>query len=207
MPITFDLFGTLLDATIPADPAASVAAELRSLGVEVPAAWSSTYATAHVDAPDGAEVPLPAHVEAALESRGVGVSTDVARRAVANAFDPAVETVPGAIEAIDAAATVGPVGLVSNCSVPELVPLAIDRADVQPSAFDAIVTSVACGWRKPHARPFEAVARRLGHPVESITHVGDDPRTDGGIEALGGRFVDVTRTPLEELPELIEAER
>jgi hypothetical protein len=36
-------------------------------------------------------------------------------------------------------------------------------------------------------------------------HVGDSPATDGGIEALGGTFVDVTDVPLTEFPAWLDA--
>ena len=84
MAVTFDLFGTLVDVEYPSDPAEIVARELESRGVEVPDDWHVAYGERHVDAPVGAEVPLPAHVAHALDSRGVettidgGVNADVA---------------------------------------------------------------------------------------------------------------------------------
>jgi len=91
VPVTFDLFGTLVDAGTPADPAAAVAAELRDRGVAVPDDWSAAYREPHIDAPPGAEVPLPAHVARALDSRGVDAPANAPRRAVVAAFDPDVE--------------------------------------------------------------------------------------------------------------------
>ncbi len=205
MAVTFDLFDTLVTATYPSEPAAVIAEELRSLGVAVPPDWSDAYVEPHIDAPDGAEVPLPAHVSAALASRGVDFEDSAVRRAVINAFDPEVETRPGAVAAVDAAANSGPVGICSNCSVPELVSRTLIRSALDRASFDAIVTSVACGWRKPHPKAFETVASRLGCPVESITHVGDNPATDGGITACGGRFVNVTETSLSALADRFEA--
>ncbi|WP_254546292.1 HAD family hydrolase [Halomarina pelagica] len=204
MAITFDLFGTLVRATTPDDPARAVADELTARGVAVPDDWGDAYRERHVDAPEGAEVPLPAHVAAALRSRGVDAPANVARRAVVAAFDPDVETVPGASAAVAAAAASGPVAVCSNCSVPELVARALIRADVDRSLFDAVVTSVACGWRKPDARAFEATARTLDVPPDSLLHVGDDPRTDAGVEAVGGRFLDVADVPLTGFPDWLE---
>ena len=143
-------------------------------------------------------MPLPAHVARALASRGVRADGNAARRAVVAAFDPTVQRREGAHEAIEAAAERGPVGLCSNCSVPELVGRTLVRADLRGS-FDAIVTSVGCGWRKPDRRAFEAIARQLGVDPQDLTHVGDDPDTDGGIEAIGGRFVDIGARPLSSL--------
>lgn len=198
MPVSFDLFGTLVTATTPPDPATAVASELRNRGVSVPEDWGTAYRTPHVDAPDAAEVPLPAHVAAALRSRGVTAPDTAVRRAVIAAFDPEVRRRPGVDAALDAAREHGPVGCCSNCSVPELVSRTLVRADLR-SAFDAVVTSAACGFRKPHSRPFETVARELGTEPGALVHVGDDPDTDGGIDALGGRFVDVSDTPLSAL--------
>ncbi|MFD1597673.1 HAD family hydrolase [Halobellus rarus] len=197
MAVTFDLFGTLVAVDRPDDPASAVGAELRERGVAVPDGWPAAYAERHVDAPEGAEVPLPAHVAAALRFRGVDVPNNAARRAVVAAFDPTVRTRRGAADAVAAAAERGDVGLLSNCSVPELVSRTLIRSALERSAFDAVVTSVGCGWRKPHAKAFETVARRLDATPESLVHVGDDEGTDGGIASLGGTFVDVSERDLD----------
>lgn len=199
MAVTFDLFGTLVDAEYPADPGAAVADALCEYGVDVPPDWDDAYRDVHIDAPEGAEVPLPAHVAAALRSRGVQSPDNAARRAVITAFDPEVTTRPGAVEAVEAARDAGPVGLLSNCSVPELVARTLIRSDLDRHGFDAITTSVACGWRKPHPQAFEAVARNLDVDPSELVHVGDDPDADGGIEDVGGRFVNLHTTTLEEL--------
>jgi FMN phosphatase YigB (HAD superfamily) len=209
VPVSFDLFGTLVTAATPADPSAAVAAELRDRGVTVPDDWADAYRTPHLDVPESAEVPLPAHVAAALRSRGVAPSDGVVRRAVVAAFDPDVRRHEGVAAALAAARERGPVGLCSNCSVPELVPRTLVRADLR-GAFDAVVTSAACGFRKPHPTPFETLAADLGGEDDavapaSLVHVGDDPATDGGVEALGGTFVDVTETPLATLRDRLEA--
>ncbi|WP_280535205.1 HAD family hydrolase [Halopenitus sp. POP-27] len=206
MALTFDLFGTLVDIDYPIDPAEAVARELESRGVQVPDDWHVAYGEVHIDAPEGAEVPLPAHVAAALDSREVDVSDNAARHAVVAAFDPDVTRRDGALEAIRAAADRGPVGLLSNCSVPELVPRTLIRSGLR-GEFDAVTTSIGCGWRKPDPRAFEAAAAALDSAVDDLTHVGDDPAIDGGIESAGGRFIDVTETSLTELPTRLEARR
>jgi FMN phosphatase YigB (HAD superfamily) len=201
--VSFDLFGTLVDADIPDDPATAVAEELRARDVSVPSDFGAAYREVHIDAPEGAEVPLPAHVAAALSSRGVDAPNNAARGAVVAAFDPTVTRRAGALEAIEAAAERGPIGLCSNCSVPELVGRTLIRADLR-GRFDTVVTSVGCGWRKPDVRAFEAVADGLGADVDSLAHVGDDPETDGGIEAAGGRFLDVSEVPLSTLEDRLD---
>ncbi|SDR18612.1 HAD family hydrolase [Natronobacterium texcoconense] len=209
MAVSFDLFGTLVRADTPDDPAAAVAAELEARGVSVPDDWDDAYREPHVDAPEGAEVPLHAHVARALASRGVHPSGNVPRRAVVSAFDPVVETRAGTHEALETAREHGPVALCSNCSVPELVGRTLVRADFGRDDFDAIVSSVGCGWRKPAPEIFEQTADELGVSPEDLIHVGDDPRTDGGIEDVGGQAILLEETPLEDVPaelETLEAE-
>ena len=212
MAVSFDLFGTLVDADRPDDPADAIAAELRERGVTVPDDWDRAYREAHADAPAGAEVPLPAHVSAALTSRGVDAPGNAARRAVVSAFDPKVETRDGAVEAVEAASERGPVGILSNCSVPQLARKALIRSDLDRDRFDAVVTSVACGWRKPAPQAFETCADRLGGRVSELTHVGDDPRTDGGraddgLTDAGGEAVLLSGVPLTEFPDWLEGRR
>jgi HAD superfamily hydrolase (TIGR01549 family) len=206
--VSFDLFGTLVDASPPRDPAAAVAAELESREVAVPEDWSEAYARPHVDAPVGAEVPLAAHVRAALASRGVYPTgderKDAIRRAVLAAFEPGVETRDGAPEAVATAADRGPVCVLSNCSVRGLARQAIERSRLDLDAFECIVTSVECGWRKPDRRAFEAVAGELGVPLSNIVHVGDDPNADGAAAEVGARAILLEETPLRELPALME---
>ncbi len=205
--VVFDLFGTLVAIEDSPEPAAAVANELDARGVAVPDDWAAAYREPHIDAPDGAEIPLPAHVAAALDSRGIDAPNNAARRAVVAAFDPSVETRRGAVEAVEAASEAGSVGLLSNCAVPELVGRTLDRAELDRDSFDAIVASVACGWRKPDERAFAAVARQLGVAVDDLLVVGDSEATDGGITDHGGRFVDVTETPLADLPARLSEEQ
>jgi len=206
--VSFDLFGTLVAADPPESPARAVARELAERGVAVPGDWTAAYAEPHVDAPEGAELALPEHVGAALASRGVDAAvaeTDAVREAVAAAFDRPIETRSGAVAAVDAAVERGPVGVLSNCSVPGLVERALDRSDIDRDALDAVVASVDCGWRKPDRRAFEAIADELGVGVETLTHIGDDSRTDGGIERLGGTAILLDDVSLAAVPERLDA--
>ena len=205
MAVTFDLFGTLVDVEYPSDPAEVVARELESRGVAVPDDWHVAYGERHIDAPAGAETPLPAHVAHALSSRGVDATENVARHAVIAAFDPDVTRRDGTLSAVRDVAEKGPVGLLSNCAVPELASKTLIRAGLR-GEFDAVTTSIGCGWRKPHAKAFEAAADALGVAPATLVHVGDDPATDGGVVDVGGRFVDVTETPLSAVVAELEAE-
>ncbi|SEH16148.1 FMN phosphatase YigB, HAD superfamily [Natronorubrum sediminis] len=200
MGVSFDLFGTLVSAEKPANPAAAVATELEARDVAVPDDWADAYAEAHVDAPEGAEIPLPAHVSRALASRGVDFDGNAPRRAVVSAFDPTVETRDGAEAAVEAARERGPVAICSNCSVPELVGRTLVRSAFDRSDFDAIVTSVGCGWRKPAPQIFELTASQLEIPPSTLIHVGDDADADGGVEAVDGTPLLLEDHPLETIP-------
>ncbi|QLC35272.1 HAD family hydrolase (plasmid) [Halarchaeum sp. CBA1220] len=204
MHVSFDLFGTLVDAAPPEDPAAAVADELAARGVRVPESWDEAYREPHVSLDAGREQPLPEHVLAALHSRGVTPPRDVVEAAVTDAFDGDVATRPGACAAVEAAATAGRVGVLSNCSVPGLVERTLAASDLPADRFDAVVASVDCGWRKPDRRAFRAVADALATDVAALVHVGDDPATDGGLDALGGTAVLLEDTPLAALPDRLE---
>lgn len=217
MAVSFDLFGTLVTADRPSEPATAVARALAARGVSVPNDWATRYAQVHVDAPEGAEVALDEHVFAALSSESesssattpehssqqsnTGVDRETVREAVVAAFDPVVETRADALTAVDSVREQGHgVAICSNCSVPGLVERTLARSQLEADRFDAVVTSVDCGWRKPAAEIFLETADRLGVDPADLVHVGDDARTDGGIESVGGTAIVLPETSLAELP-------
>jgi hypothetical protein len=167
---SFELFGTLVDADLPDDPAAAVGWELADRGVDLPDDWAAAYEETHIDPPEGAVVPLPAHVSAALASRGVEAPDNAPRRAVVAAFDPEVQTREGARAAVAAAADRGPVAVLADAPAPELARRTLIRSGVDRSLVDATVSTAACGWALTHDGAHETVARRLG--VERVCHVG-----------------------------------
>lgn len=201
MTVSFDLFGTLVETPSSIDPASAVAAELEHRGIDVPADWEATYTEPHSTVPQGRERSLAAHVRTALESRGVPADDELIEQAVCAAFETVVKTRPGACDAVAAARAVGPATVCSNCSVPGLVERTLERSAIDQSQFDTIVTSVDCGWRKPHPRVFETVAERTGTAPRNVLHVGDDHETDGGVTTVGGRVVFVDEIPLDVLAE------
>ncbi len=197
--VSFDLFGTLVDADRPAAPWDAVADALAERGVRVPSDWEAAYRSAHREYERGREAPLDEHVRLALGSRGVEAGPETVSEAVLAAFDAPVSVRPGAREALAAAHERGPVAVCSNCSVPGLVERTLARADLGPDSDDgpaAVVTSVDCGWRKPHERIFERTAEALGISLAELVHVGDDARTDGGAGRVGATTVLLDDVPL-----------
>ncbi|SFR99414.1 FMN phosphatase YigB, HAD superfamily [Halomicrobium zhouii] len=203
MAVSFDCFGTLVTADRPAEPWVAVAAELRERDVAVPDDWEAAYRSSHREYDRGAEAPLDEHVRLALASRGVELSAATAHDVTLAAFDGDVSVRDGAHEALSAARDQSTVAVCSNCSVPGLVERTLDRADL---SVDAVVTSVDCGWRKPHPKIFEATAAALECPLDALVHVGDDARTDGGAERAGATSVLVADVPLTEFPAWLDAE-
>jgi len=206
MAVSFDLFGTLVAVERPADPATVVGQALAERGVSVPSDWSDAYYESHGSRPPGRETPLAEHVREALASRGVTIKVQTASEAVLSAFTSGhtVETRSGASDALACAGTRGPVGVCSNCAVTGLVEWALAESSLDADSLDAVVTSVDCGWRKPDARAFEAVADAFGVDTSALIHVGDDPETDGGVSDVGGEFVDVETVPLQSLCDELE---
>jgi FMN phosphatase YigB (HAD superfamily) len=199
--VSFDLFGTLVTQDRPAEPWDAVAAELRARDIPVPEDWEAAYRTSHTDLEPGREQSLVTHVRTALASRGVDADRDAVRDALLAAFDGPVEVRSGAPEALAAARERGPVGVLSNCSLPGLVDRTLSRTELAP---ETVTTSVGCGWRKPHDRAFEAVAGELGVDVEDLVHVGDDPRADGGGRTAGVTVVLTDDVPLSAFPGWLE---
>lgn len=199
MAVSFDVFGTLVEADRPTEPWVAVADSLSDRGVAVPDNWEAAYRSSHRDYERGREAPLDEHVRLALASRDVTVTADTAREALLDAFDGPVTRRDGAAAALDAAHGHGPVAVCSNCSVPGLVERTLARTGLGPGRDrgpDAVVTSVGCGWRKPQAAIFETTADALDVPLGSLVHVGDDARTDGGADRAGARSVLLADSPL-----------
>ncbi|MDS0220615.1 HAD family hydrolase [Haloarcula sp. S1AR25-5A] len=192
MALSFDLFGTLVATDRPEEPWDAVAAALSARSVHVPEGWEDAYRSAHREYDRGQEAPLDEHVRLALASRGIEITEETAAEAVLDAFDSPVTVHEGAIDVLAAAAQRGPVGMCSNCSVPGLVERTLDRADIESESgqtFDVVITSVGCGWRKPHQRIFAATADALGVGISDLVHVGDDARTDGGAGRAGAQSI------------------
>ncbi len=205
--LSVDLFGTLVSAASRRSPGEAVAYALRARGHEVPPSFLSAYRSHQFDVHPTVEVPLQQHTRAALRSVGIDASLQSVHAALLDAFDTPVSPTPVANPLLEIlAGTDTPSAVLSNCSLTGLASQTIARAGVDPAGFDAIVSSVDIGVRKPDARCFRAVAAQLGADVADVIHVGDSPRTDGGVANVGGRFVHVDPhdpTSIEELQQAV----
>lgn len=205
--VTFDLFGTLVDRPERALSADVVAAALETEGVDVPAGFEAAYGAPTGETDPNREVPLTTHVARTLAASGAAT---VAPTRIEAALHTLCQPPPAPRSAADAAirraASIGPVGVVSDCSIPGLVEQTLQASELPVGDIDVIVTSVDVGWRKPHPVPFATAAEALGvHPTAMI-HVGDDPVADRGIETLGGRFVFVDDDGLSPVFRQLEAD-
>jgi HAD superfamily hydrolase (TIGR01549 family) len=103
------------------------------------------------------------------------------------------------------------IGLISKTHYPDLVYRNLAKAGIN-DAFDAIITSVEFGIKKPDHRIFEHAAFRLCVKTGDCLYVGDNPREDyegamnAGMEALlidrNGKFHDFTGNRINKLMEL-----
>lgn len=203
--VSFDFFGTLVEVGDPQDPAVRVEKELRARGIPVPNDWKQAYTEVHIDASPGEELSRVQHVQVVLTREGgaSNVDNEVIRAAVLAAFDVEICPRDGVSSIVKTVAEQRRVGILSNCSVPGLVPRLLDRSDIERNLFDTVVTSVDCGWRKPHPQAFSVIADALGVPVDELVHVGDDPVSDGGVSKIGAGVIVIEDTPLREVPTLL----
>ena len=204
--VSFDLFGTLVEVNPPRNPARAVGTKLRERGVAVPDDWQRRYETPQIETAHGTEQSLYDHVQAALRDGEREPRRPVVEAAVDDAFEPTVDTVAGAGTLVEKVGNCVPVGVLSNSAVPGLVERAIDRSSLSQSDFDAVIASVDCGVRKPDPRAFEAAATALGVTVDDLLHVGDNPETDGGIDAAGGHFLPVDEASPDVIVARLEGE-
>ncbi|MFK3982276.1 HAD family hydrolase [Micromonospora sp. NPDC050397] len=89
--------------------------------------------------------------------------------------------------------------VVTNTHQPDLVPDHLDAMGLLPH-FDAVITSVEVGWRKPHPTIYDTALRTLGIDASAAVFVGDSYGPDWlGPERAGmtsflidpGRHADV----------------
>jgi putative hydrolase of the HAD superfamily len=68
-------------------------------------------------------------------------------------------------------------GIVSNAGDNKDVFQLVDKFGIEPY-FDFVLTSAACGWRKPHPRIFELALAHWGYPPAEVAMVGDKLEAD-----------------------------
>lgn len=68
-------------------------------------------------------------------------------------------------------------GIVSNAGDNKDVFQLVDKFGIEPY-FDFVLTSAACGWRKPHPRIFELALAHWGFPANEVAMVGDKLEAD-----------------------------
>jgi len=68
-------------------------------------------------------------------------------------------------------------GIVSNAGDNKDVFQLVEKFSIEPY-FDFVLTSAACGWRKPHPRIFELALTHLGSPPSETAMVGDKLEAD-----------------------------
>lgn len=209
--VSFDLFGTLLTVEQPQDPTAAVAGALRARGIDIPADWDEAYRTPYIETDHPLqEMPLGDHVLALLREHTDSADTEpdpaVVDEAVRDAFDTPIQTRDGAAETVRALAEHVPIAVLSNSSVRGLVERSLSKADLPVESFEIVCASVDIGWRKPHEQTFAHVADELVVPIESLVHVGDDPRTDGGADRAGAHAVIVSESGPLTVDSILEAE-
>jgi len=84
-------------------------------------------------------------------------------------------------------------GMVSNTSNDENVQQLLDRWELRPF-FETIITSAACGFRKPDERIFRLALDHFGIPPEQVAMVGDSLEADIlGANQMGIYSVWITR--------------
>lgn len=84
-------------------------------------------------------------------------------------------------------------GLVSNAVYDRDIQVLVDQAGLRPY-FDFVISSAACGWRKPHAHIFDLALTALDALPGQTVMVGDLLETDIlGANRMGIRSVWITR--------------
>ncbi|MHA1959810.1 MAG: HAD family hydrolase [Candidatus Thorarchaeota archaeon] len=94
-------------------------------------------------------------------------------------------------------------GLVSNFWKPALISI-LERLDLE-NCFDAIVTSIELGFKKPHPNIFHSALDSIQTRPSQAAMVGDDPEADVlGAHRLGMLTIRLTRGPHRTKPNLVE---
>lgn len=188
--VGFDLFNTLItmgDGALK-DAVDRLARSLRQSGLELD---EDRFVEDHRSAAvrfiqetrrDGRETHNRFWIQAALEVQGVRLSPDDPRigrgvEAYFSAFLEHVRLIPGTLDMLETVGRRFRLGLLSNFTHTPAALTILDALGLEPY-FEVCVISGAIGYRKPHARAFEALVRGLGVDSGRTLYVGDDPEPD-----------------------------
>jgi putative hydrolase of the HAD superfamily len=129
-------------------------------------------------------------ISAALKQSGHAVSPDDSRithavEAYFSAFVDHAAVLPKTLDMLAALTGRYRLGLLSNFTHPPAVYEMMSRFGLD-AYLDVQLVSGALGYRKPHARVFEALSEQFGVPADQIAFVGDDLDADiYGARAAG----------------------
>ena len=195
--VGFDLFNTLITVEEGAlrDAVARLIQSLVESGLAVDGArFAEDHRSAAVrfiqeTRRDGRETHNRYWIQAALEAQGVRIPADDPRiaegvEAYFSAFLDHVRLIPGTREMLEAVGRRYRVGLLSNFTHTPAARAILEAVALAPH-FEVCVISGEIGYRKPHARAFEALLSGLGAAPHATLYVGDDPEPDvqGALES------------------------
>lgn len=187
--VTIDGYGTLLELR---DPIGHLDSELRARSVERPRDEiergfhaEAAYYTAHnQDAGDEESLARLYVGCAAAFLDELGLELDPAD--FARAFPYEFQTLPGAVETVQALAARGlALAVVTNWDYGAREQLR--RHGLEPH-LQEVVVSAEIGARKPDPEPFRVALQSLGVPPERAVHVGDHESDERGAAAAGLAF-------------------
>ncbi len=96
-------------------------------------------------------------------------------------------------------------GIVSNAGDNKDVIQLVEKFEIQPY-FDFVLTSAACGWRKPNPRIFEMALAHWGYSPSEAAMVGDKLEADiaganqAGVFSIWAKRYARTRTEADAVP-------
>jgi len=206
--VLFDLGSTLIyfDAEwepVMLEAAGALHRKLKGMGFALDGSFPSAYRATSREIyrwrdEDLIETPAPVVLRKVMESFGYpALSDEQVREALAVLYSVSQahwHVEEDALPTLDELARRGyRVGLISNAGYDEDVQVLIDKAGLRPY-LQFIVSSAACGIRKPHPRIFQMALESLGARPQEAVMVGDFLAADVlGANSLGIGSVWITR--------------
>jgi putative hydrolase of the HAD superfamily len=107
-----------------------------------------------------------------LRRQPAGAEVTAFARSYLAEWNTGVSYPPGMAATVAALAARYRLAVVSNTHDPDLVPAHLAAMGVD-RYFETVVTSIECGWRKPHPAIYAEALRRLGAEAEGAVFAGD----------------------------------